>query len=1452
MPKPPPAHRPPGPLVQPANRQQPNPLLSAPKLTRRQWALLGLALGGGVLAAVAWFGFSFYQQYEFDRLQRRLDTFTSAENWPEAIGVCEAMLAKRPDDLRVRQAYVRAVDRAATTVEDKTRALKLYRELAPLVKDDLPLRERQLELHLELRQFPKAEEEADALLSVSPHSGIAWCAKLQAADAQAQTGVSAAAQRLRATLPDATENCAKTPELATRLAWLVQEELPSLDASERSAAAATVFDRLVERQPNNSAAWLARHRFRVANHMPGADEDLDAALRLSSDGPEVLLAESRRLAKRKDFPAAKKLLRQVIEKTPRDRRGYVELARVLDRQGRHLEALDACLAGTNAIGEGEYVLTMRGVQQLMALERMGEADSALDELDREIYLKPPRGAEIERVLVRVLLPMVRGAWFINDRKLGEAHDRLRFALRMLNDSGMHRQLTDEQIELHSQLARCYKERVEGDLAATEFETLAKLDPDDDQFTTGAAEAWLQMNRLELAFRVFAEAQKRRPLTPAEWGAVARLNWEQESRKPAKSRDWSELRAALKFASTGQNPTVALAILSANEQLASGDAAAAEAALRRAMQEHPHRMEVVEALSECLVRQGRPEEAEDALVRFVAVHPEQASSALLRSGALRRAGDLVGEQKLLDSVIPLLPAGERPAVWRRLAQSHLQTGDAPAALRCLNELAALQTGRLDVLDQLAELSQQTGDTAAARNWIARLQQYEGAQGTRWRYWSGLVELSAASSPTDSRVLDAARWQTEIQFLRPEWPAGYVLKGAIAEKRGDLAAAEENYRTAIDKGDTGPLAYEKLVNLLFQQNKLAEAQAFLDKQQSRLGADRDLAALSLASQIQQGNLARAMALAQQRLDSQPNDITSYLQRARVAQLAGANIEAAGLLRQTTQRWPDDPRGWQSRLDFHQQAGQSDEVRRLLDELSQGEWLAAGDRYLLLATGYEQVGGVEQADNFYRRALSEAPNSEALLLRIAAFFRQRDVDLADQALKQLLASAKDPGEARRRLAASFIQRGGAQNWDAAEALLAPSAAEAQQEQMADLRMKAAVAVRRGGSDNQRLARELLTKVVGASREATLQDRLLLARLCAADGLVEEAQQQFDVLLAAAEPPAEVLSTYIDWRLKTAKAAEATTQLELLEKLHPRAANTFALRLRWLVATGRDGEIQALARRRLDEAKSQGVSRAELEALYQTAAAASDESGDAKAADRWFDEGLPLAPGLLRPWSRWAAQHGQAELAVRRCLESAASNGQSRTMQWMCELLLQFPVPDTLRKEADAALSAATAAHPLDAELLMSVGTLRMLAGDQRDEAISLFQAVLALQPENSDALNNLAMLLSEETARQADALQLIERAQTAAGKTPGFVDTQAMVLLRMGRAQEAIDLLLPLVERPDALAAWRFHLALAYHARGERALAAAQMGKASSAELAGQLTPGERAALVQLTSALKTPAP
>lgn len=268
--------------------------------------------------------------------------------------------------------------------------------------------------------------------------------------------------------------------------------------------------------------------------------------------------------------------------------------------------------------------------------------------------------------------------------------------------------------------------------------------------------------------------------------------------------------------------------------------------------------------------------------------------------------------------------------------------------------------------------------------------------------------------------------------------------------------------------------------------------------------------------------------------------------------------------------------------------------------------------------------------------------------------------------------------------------------------------------------------------------------------------------------------------------------------RTAEANRRLQQLQSKHPNAAQT--ARLRNAISSGNTTDTRLTDARR---AAASGNS-AEAVRLYETIfagkapsaglaleyyqALAATDDGWARARDglRGLSSSgnnprASLAYGQVLTYRPASRAQGIAELRAltdRADVGSAARQSWRQALTWMGEsssdaaayreYLAKYPDDASIKEKLDAASNRATAAAggssapvrtapPPDPRLQ---GGFRALSGGSDAEAERQFQAVLAQQPRNSEALGGLGSVRMRQ-GRFAEAVPLLERATAANGK-------------------------------------------------------------------------------------------
>ena len=103
--------------------------------------------------------------------------------------------------------------------------------------------------------------------------------------------------------------------------------------------------------------------------------------------------------------------------------------------------------------------------------------------------------------------------------------------------------------------------------------------------------------------------------------------------------------------------------------------------------------------------------------------------------------------------------------------------------------------------------------------------------------------------------------------------------------------------------------------------------------------------------------------------------------------------------------------------------------------------------------------------------------------------------------------------------------------------------------------------------------------------------------------------------------------------------------------------------------------------------------------------------------------------------------------------------------------------------------------------------------DEAKVMYERLIGSNPDNAEALNNLAWLLAlRGQDGSQDPLKLIDRAIDIQGKIPSLLDTRAVVLICANKLDEAIETLNDAQNLDKRNISVPLHMSLALHAKGK----------------------------------------
>jgi len=389
-------------------------------------------------------------------------------------------------------------------------------------------------------------------------------------------------------------------------------------------------------------------------------------------------------------------------------------------------------------------------------------------------------------------------------------------------------------------------------------------------------------------------------------------------------------------------------------------------------------------------------------------------------------------------------------------------------------------------------------------------------------------------------------------------------------------------------------------------------------------------------------------------------------------------------------------------------------------------------------------------------EPDNADALLVRSAFSFTDRDYDAAIADLRTVLRSDDQSTRALLLLARSHVGAGSMElAQDAYRRLIdiQPNHPTASNE-LADL-------LARSGEPGQ--AEEVLRRKLEVSPDdrrsaSNLVEALLL------QGDTAAAEQEARILVEMDDPSG--LAEFQLGRVMQAKKSreEAIAAYRQALEKNPEATQALQGLIMSLLQDGQQDEAAEYLRVYLEEYPDNNSARLLLGAVY-----ARMNDKDAAAAE--FENVIERQPTASRAYASLAALYpDDADERIR-----------------IYEL--------------------GTAANPIDPTLGFLLSTEYERA-QKWDEAIQIYETLLEANPDNNIAANNLAAVLLDQSADAADYRRALELAKRFAdSKEPALVDTLGWAYYRNGEYASAVRYLEVATAGAEQIAQLRYHLGMAY---------------------------------------------
>ena len=1387
-----------------------------------------VGLAAAIIVAVVW---HHRQQDQVNQsLLEAASAYEAVGDWRRASGYLKRYLQLNENDNLALRRLGNALNRDASRIRDKRRALTVMTAAWKANPEDLEFAMQQAELAMELRRYSQVVDTTAGILAderihqpgneelhqlAARWRAIAMYESLGEVDEYAPFNWPAVAEALAAAISVDSDY----PQHAFRLAIVYRERLRSPAEAERNAKGNAIIDQLVNRSPESSEAWLVRYRYQRryndlrnanAEEIAKVDADLQRAIELDARSPRrnvhILIAAAERAHERGDVASSFDFYEQALRANAKDVRPYLAIAAIQIDQSTpdsRQNAVDILRLGLKNIGENEVPLLFPLMEQLTVLGQNAEAD----EYDAKTELAIERYSEPVQTSYRIQLQHVR-SWRLAKR--GEFANAAKGLAERLTSlpSAYQRAATNYLAQSWANTAQYYRMAGDWKRVAECYQRAAALD---DNWRMEYRWALAHQNeadgKLESALHAYREIAISEATLDA-WLDAGSVALRQQVLLPRHLRNWNQFRRAIDSAkAVAEDRLDEVVALEVNQWLVLGQPERVIQILTSALAEQPQSELLYRSLAMVQAKQGDFDAALDTARKMPNAYDDPTNGVLLQKELLCRQGRNEEAIQLVTSAIEADGPKQLTDLRIELAQLYMQAGDWPQAKRALDAASEGNSGNVRVIETLSQFAWCVQDWALLERCESSLRLMEGSYGPLWRTFRiRRILAQSADTPTGvSRdttveVDDLAR---QLESLYPHMQQTRIAAGRVASYRGLLWKAVANYEEAWELGLPRVSLAVELVGLLNELGETERAQRYVQEVRRYLSAARDVIDDSVLERAHE-SADEAIHLAETIAAQNPRS-ESFLRLGRTLVLTAFSDRsdfkdrldrAEAAFRRAVEIDPANTRTWAALFRYLVSVRPDPvESQSVLRRLADNEQISLLNRRFALAQLNESIGNLTTADREYTAAIELAkqqsdPGERVVVLeRAAQYFRHHQPDTSEACCREALTLAPQSLGPQQILLNLLLRKKTLEAIDEAEKVASSLdeqwlMSDPGRRLQAEIWMQAAKLRDEPTKLRQRRAIDALEHVTNKSSNDTL--RLAELRLIEDDraAAVTRLSRLVQDLPSDVYRLLDFLRTYDDKLYADTRSRLLADQLyDRLEELPKYRLDALDARVETMLArqdrpsyaarqTGTSLIINRYIRRTVDQATSDREKFANIVQLMKHLVET----------NRWeyAQQLTQLTPELL-PLPRPAS-----------ALATALA---------MCDPELQQV--KLLSTQFDPWL----ADYPDDSELIFAVANLHLTLGENT-RAAEMYRRCLKRNPNHAMLRNNLALSLAfGDLSASDESLSLVTEAIELGGRQPEFLDTLALIKIMTGHNEEAADLLLESIAEATPTGVQYLHLARAW---------------------------------------------
>jgi putative PEP-CTERM system TPR-repeat lipoprotein len=827
-------------------------------------------------------------------------------------------------------------------------------------------------------------------------------------------------------------------------------------------------------------------------------------------------------------------------------------------------------------------------------------------------------------------------------------------------------------------------------------------------------------------------------------------------------------------------------------LDTGDIAAAEAELRRALEGGHPEATVLPLLARSMLGLGK---GALLLQQFgkVKLAEAQADAELKTQLATALAGenDLAGARDRVNQALQQSPDFSDALLLR--ARLTAAEGKLAGALKEVESLLARQVDNADAWVLKAELLTRDASGKRATNTSAAADAYRQALKVKPDNVPAHVALIKLDLARGDAAAANAQW-TALQKVAPRHPQTLFLEAVLGEQKGDYKRTRELTQLLLRSAPNDPQVLMLAGQAELKLNSLTQAEAHLAKA-VQVVPKAPLPRRQLAQvQLRGGQADKALVTLRPLLEANPPDAEALSMAAQAQMMLGNTAAADASLAKASKLKPDDPRL---------------RTAMALSKLAKGKDPAAIAELRAIAAADKD----STADLALVNVLLRQNDPAGALKAVDTLAAKLPGDaLPDQLRGRLALQRKDGAAARQAFEAALVKN--ADYLPALAGLAAldmadkqPAAAKARFEALLQRNPKhagalmalAEIGARTGDKPEQ--TADLLTRAIAAD-PADARPRLMLADLHLDAGQLKPAIDVAQAGVAALPDNADLLDRLGRAQLASGQAQLAVATFVKLATLAPKSALP-QLRLADAHSANKNRSGVAAAVRRATElapdsllVQQAQVSLAMLEDKPEQALAVARKLQTQRPDDA---AGFSMEGDIELRRRNWDA----AAVALRKSLARKSPGDSAQRLHGAL-------TAGKKTAEADKLATEWRKSHPDDLAFVLHLGDSALASGNPA-QAEGLYAEVLARQPDNVIAMNNQAYVLALQ--KKPGAVAMAEKALAKAPKSAAVMDTLAYTLAAEKQWPRAIELQTQAVAASPDSAQFRLQLAKLHLQAGDK---------------------------------------